>query len=268
VRALVPVRRPVSPTVKAGLTIRVAGGAGGRSWPEPMVSLLLPTALAVGSQVSEEVEPWRITEHPVIAMVALVLLGLASFARRRARLPILVIASGLIFVSYLNGRVEPVVARARHYAPMSPLGLVAAAEGLAVLHGFAVRFGVGRRSTRVAAACGLLILMACDVSSPWPYEAGRLTRLTMNNTTLLAVVEAVADSGDRSERVYIDSRIAGLGTLSGGRTLHHLRYAFGVVKQDNTVIDLERTRLPIGRSGNRSRRVVLRSGSVAAALAR
>ena len=42
------------------------GKPGGRSWPERMGSLLRSAALAVGSQVSEEVEPWRLTAPLVL----------------------------------------------------------------------------------------------------------------------------------------------------------------------------------------------------------
>jgi hypothetical protein len=244
------------------------GEAGGRSWPERMATLLRSTALAVGSQVGEEVEPWRVTAPLVLVMVTLVVLGLTSFARRGEWLPVLVVVSGLVAISYLNGRVEPVVARARHFAPLLPLALIAAGEGLVMLHEVAVRHGWRRSVAHGAVAFTMLLLVAGSVSSLWSYEADRLTDPSKNNATLLAVLDAVTASGRRGERVYVDASISNLETMSGGRTLQHLRFAFSVVEQSITVINLERTALPVGRGGIQSRRLVLGSASVARAQAR
>lgn len=244
------------------------GVSAGRGWPERMVVLLRSAALALGSQASEVVEPWTVPVPLVLAMVGLVLLGLVSLARRREWLPVLVIVSGLVAISYLNGRFEPVVARARHYAPLLPLALVVAAEGLAVLHAFIARRGVRQRVAHVAVSCGLLTLVASSVSALWAYEARGQAQPILNNSALLAVVDAVAASGRRSERVYIDTRLGALETLSGGRTSQHLRYAFDVAKQDSAFIDLARTELRFDRSRRRSWRLILRSDSVAAAQAR
>ena len=161
--------------------------------------------------------------------------------RRREWLPVLVMVSGLLAISYLNGRVEPVVARARHYAPLLPLVLIAAGEGLVMLHGCAVRLGIPRRIAHGAGAGAVLLLVAGSVSALWSYQTERLADPLKNNAALLAVLDAITASGRRSDRVYIDARISTLRTMSGGRTLEHLRYAFRVVEQESTVIDLEQT---------------------------
>src|SRR5687767_4375251 len=70
------------------------GVSAGRGWPERMVVLLRGSALTLGSRVSEELDARTIAAPLVLAMVALVLLGLGSFARRREWLPLLVIVSG------------------------------------------------------------------------------------------------------------------------------------------------------------------------------
>jgi hypothetical protein len=244
------------------------GVSAGRGWPERMAVLLKSTALALGSQVSEAIEPWTIPEPLVVVMVGLVLLGLASLARRREWLPVLVIVSGLVAISYLNGRFEPIVGRARHYAPLLPLALVVVGEGLAVLHAFVVQRGIWRPAAHVAVGCGLLTLIAGSVSALWSYQARGQAHPISNNSALLAVVNAVAASGRRNERVYIDTRLGSLETFSGGRTSQHLRYAFDVAKQDSAFIDLARTELPFDRSRRRSWRLILRSDSVEAARGR
>jgi 4-amino-4-deoxy-L-arabinose transferase-like glycosyltransferase len=245
-----------------------ASETGGRGWSDRMTWLLRSAALALGSQVSEEVEPWRLVAPLVVAMVAFLLLGLASFARRDEWLPLLVIASALLAISYLNGRVEPIVTRARHYALLLPLGLVAVGEGVAVFHGIAVELGMRRRVAHGAFAGAFVVLVASSVSALWAYQADRSADPLKNNATLLAVLDAVRASGPRHETVYIDQRIGDLRTLSGGRTLEHLRFAFDLVGQQHAVVSLEGTDLPIGRSGSRPRRLVMRSDSLPVVQAR
>lgn len=137
-----------------------------------------------------------------------------------------------------------------------------------MLQELALRHGWRRPIAHGAVACAALLLAAGSVSSLWAYEADRLANPIKNNATLLTVLEAVTASGRRGERVYIDASISDLETMSGGRTLQHLRFAFSVVEQSITVINLERTALPVGRGSIQSRRLVLGSASVARAQAR
>ena len=46
-------------------------------------------------------------------------------------------------------------------------------------------------------------------------------------------------------------------TLSGGRMVAHLRYAFMVTGQEFDTIEVDDQRLPIGRRGDDSRRLIL-----------
>jgi 4-amino-4-deoxy-L-arabinose transferase-like glycosyltransferase len=241
-------------------------------WLDRLLRLLRAVALALGGAVSEDVQPWALSSPMVVAVVGLALLGLASFARRGAWLPLLATVSVLLVVSSMNGRVEPVVPRARHYAPLLPLGLVAAAEGLMVLRTLALgalaRLRAPRRLGRGVAdavlALAVVGLIAGSVASLRAYEAERLARPEKHNGALLAVLAAIEASGARDERVYVDAGLAQALTMSGGRTLTHLRYAFLVTGQEYDTLDVRQQPLPLGRAATSSRRLVLRGEDVPA----
>jgi hypothetical protein len=100
------------------------------------------------------------------------------------------------------------------------------------------------------------------------YEAERLSHPDKNNAAYLAVLEAVATSGPTSERLYLDDQLNELRTLSGGRMITHLRYAFSVTGQEFTTIEVNKERLPIGQRGDNSRRLILHAESVPLAATR
>ena len=240
-------------------------------WGERLLGLLQATALAVGSRTSEvDAESWQLLSPFVLVAVGLALLGLWVAARRGVWLPLLVTVSVLVTVSLLNGRVEPIVPRVRHYATLVPLGMVMIALGLVWLSEWAASW---RRSAGRWLGFALLLLVPTFLAGGsmltyQEYEAERLTRPDKNNGPYLAVLASVAASGPTDERLYLDQELNELLTLSGGRMITHLRYAFSVTGQEFDTIQVDDDRLPIGRSGNNSRRLILHSETVPEALTR
>jgi hypothetical protein len=94
------------------------------------------------------------------------------------------------------------------------------------------------------------------------YEAERLSRPDKNNSAYLAVLDAVARSGTPDERLYLDYELTDLLTMSGGRMITHLRYAFTVRGQEFATIEVDDDRLPIGQRADNSRRLILHAESV------
>lgn len=250
------------------------------AWGDRLVGLLQAAALAVGGHTSEyEATPDALLSPMVVVAVALALLGLAVSARRGIWLPLLVTISVIVSVSLLNSRVEPIVPRVRHYVTLVPLGMVMIAVALAWLYGRLVGWrradedaAPGRTRSRMSGGgiwlvrAGLVLvpvlLAGGSLASYGAYEAERLSRPDKNNAAYLAVLEAVAASGKVDERLYLDDELGEQLTMSGGRMLSHLRYAFLVRGQEQDTIEIDEERLPIGQRGTSSRRLVLSAGSV------
>jgi 4-amino-4-deoxy-L-arabinose transferase-like glycosyltransferase len=258
---------------------RYVAEAGGESpwtlsaWGDRLAGLLRAAALAVGSRTSELAAPLDTLLVPsVIVSVALALLGIWIAARRGAWLPLFVTVSLVLSVSLLNSRVEPVVPRMRHYATLVPLGTVMIAIGVvwlydrvgAWLHG--PRWGVWIAQLGLAAVP--LLLVASSIASYSTYEAERLGRPDKNNAAYVAVVRAVAGSGRPGERIYLDDALTDVLTMSGGRMITHLRYAFTVAGQEFTTINVHSDSLPLSLHGASSRRLILNAASVPAAAER
>jgi 4-amino-4-deoxy-L-arabinose transferase-like glycosyltransferase len=237
------------------------------AWGDRLLGLLQAVALAVGSQTSEvELTADALLAPAVIVSVGLALLGLWAAARRGWWLPLLVTLSVLLSVSLLNGRVEPVVPRVRHYMTLVPLGMVMIAVGLVWLYERARSWLRGNPNGLWTARIGLvavpLLLASSSTVSYAVYESERLSRPDKNNAAYLAVLNAVARSGPVDERLYLDDQLNELLTLSGGRMITHLRYAFTVTGQEFDTIEVEDDRLPIGQRGDNSRRLILRAETV------
>jgi hypothetical protein len=239
------------------------------AWGERLTGLLQAVALAVGSRTSEvDSERWQLLSPFVLVSVALALLGLWVAARRGSWLPLLVTLSVIASVSLLNGRVEPIVPRVRHYATLVPLGMVMITLGLVWLSERVAgwRAGAGRWLGYALVLMVLLLLAGGSMSAYHEYEAERLTRPDKNTGPYLAVLSSVTASGPIDERLYLDDTLIELQTLSGGRMVTHLRYAFSVTGQEFDTIDVGDDRLPIGRTGNNSRRLILHADTVPEAL--
>jgi hypothetical protein len=249
------------------------------AWGDRLADLLKASALAISGYTSEvESSPDALLSPVVIVSVGLALLGLWVSARRGTWLPLLVTASVLLFVSLLNGRVEPIVPRVRHYVTLVPLGTIMIGVGLVWLYdrvcawqrptvhpaGATTDTSAGRGVW--LARAGLLVvpllLAGGSLASYNAYEAERLSRPDKNNSAYLAVLNAIAISGGPGERVYLDDQLAEQLTMTGGRMLTHLRYAFTVIGQELDTIELDDDRLPIGQRGTTSRRLILSAETV------
>jgi hypothetical protein len=243
------------------------------AWGDRLAGLLRAAALAVGSRTSELAAPLDTLLVPsVIVSVALALLGIWIAARRGAWLPLFVTVSLLLSVSLLNSRVEPVVPRMRHYATLVPLGTVMIAISIVWLYN---RVGVwlhgprwGVWIARLGLAAVPLLLAASSITSYSTYEAERLGRPDKNNAAYVAVVRAVAGSGRPGERIYLDDALTDVLTMSGGRMMTHLRYAFTVAGQEFTTINVHSDSLPLSLRSASSRRLILNAASVPAAAER
>jgi hypothetical protein len=232
-------------------------------WAIRLVALMRAILLAIGAQASETIWPDDALASPlVVAAAALLLLGLWSLGRRRIWWPLLAVVSVTLVVSALNSRVEPIVPRVRHYAPLLPIAAVAIAEGLVWL-----RAWIGRRRPIGWLADPALLLGAVGLTvgamlALGAYQNERMSRADKNNLAYLAVVEAIGRSGSRDDRVYLDSRLVDVRTLSGGRMTDHLRFAFTVQGQDFDTIDVGVEPNPLDRLVRPPRRVVLNAASV------
>jgi 4-amino-4-deoxy-L-arabinose transferase-like glycosyltransferase len=241
------------------------------AWAERFVALLKAAALAVGSRTSEESASALVLLSPfLLVAVGLALLGLWVTGRRGNWLPLLVTVSVLVTVSLLNGRVEPVVPRVRHYATLVPLGMVMIGLGLAWLVERAARWRV-RAGQPLGLALLILVpafLAGGSLRSYQEYHAERVSRADKHNGPYLAVLEAVAASGPPTERLYLDDQLNDVLTMSGGRMVTHLRYAFSVTGQEFDTIEVDDDPLPIGRRGSESRRLILHPDTVVYATTR
>ena len=237
------------------------------AWGERLGGLLKAVALAIGSQTNElDAPPEALLAPAVLVSVALSLLGLWVTARRGIWLPLLVTLSVIVTVSAFNARVEPIVPRVRHYVTLVPLAAVLVAVALGWLHDRAGRWLQGsRQGARLAWAGTVLVpllLVGSSLASYDAYEAERLSRPDKNNLAYLAVLDAVAQSGDPNERLYLDYELNDLLTMSGGRMITHLRYAFSVTGQEFDTMSVANDRLPIGERGDLSRRLILHAETV------
>jgi hypothetical protein len=272
----------VSPATVSRTELRigryVAESGGGSpwtldAWGDRLLGLLQAVALAIGSQTSEVDSTVDALLAPaVVVSVGLALLGLWVAARRRFWLPLLVAISVILIVSLLNARVEPIVPRIRHYVTLVPLGAVMIAVGLAWMYERMAHWLRGSWGGTWIARGGLiavpLLLVGSSMAVYDSYEAERLSRPDKNNAAYLAVLDAVATSGPTSERLYLDDQLNELRTLSGGRMITHLRYAFSVTGQEFTTIEVDEERLPIGQRGDNSRRLIVHAESVPLAATR
>ncbi|MGE3273150.1 MAG: hypothetical protein AB7P40_30745 [Chloroflexota bacterium] len=264
-----------------GATVSTSGNRIGRyvgedawtlhAWAERLLGLLQAAVLAVGSWTSEvDATTADLLTPAVVISVGLALLGLWVAARRGAWLPLLVTVSVLLTVSLLNGRVEPIVPRVRHYATLVPLGMVMIGLGLVWL---SQRLPTVRSIPAGWLGWAMLVLVPAflavnSMATLSAYEAERISRPEKNNGPYLQVLASVAASGDITERVYMDDALNHLLTLSGGRMLTHLRYAFSVRGQEFDTVEVDEDRLPIGRRGVVSRRLILHAATVAEARTR
>jgi hypothetical protein len=240
-------------------------------WGERLVALLQAIALAVGSRTSEvDAESWQLLSPFVLLAVGLAIVGLWVAARRGSWLPLLTTVSVIVTVSLLNGRVEPIVPRVRHYATLVPLGMVMIALGLVWLSEWVAswRINAGRWLGFAMLLLVPTLLAGGSMATYQTYQAERLSRPDKNNGAFLAVLASVSASGATTERLYMDESLSDVLTLSGGRMVAHLRYAFTVTGQEFDIIQVDDNRLPIGRRGSESRRLILRAESVPDALTR
>jgi len=236
------------------------------AWGGRLIGLSRALVLALGSQVREVMSADEALVSPlVVASTALAGFGLWSYGRRGVWLPLLMVVSVLLTVSALNARVEPIVPRVRHYAMLLPLGAVLVAEGLVRLREVAGRL---TRATWLADAALLLAALGLTVGPLFmlhTYADERLSRSDKNNRAYLAVLDAVEQSGSHQERVYLDTHLAELRTLSGGRMLDHLRVAFAMVGQEYDTIDLDLDPSMAGRSIVAPRRLLLAPATIPSA---
>ena len=233
------------------------------AWAERLGALVKALALAISHQVSEYVWPIEQLLAPqVVTVVALACIGLWSCARRRHLLPLLVTLAVILTIPIVTDRVEPVVPRVRHYASLLPLGALMVAEGLVSLRGMLADRLRWRWVAYLLLAGATVTIGTEAVRSLNAYTAERLSRADKNNLAYLATLRAVAEERTLGEKVYLDDRLADVLTMSGGRMLTHLRFAFELSGQDFGTIDVEVDRLPVGRGRIVSRRLILNAESV------
>jgi hypothetical protein len=232
------------------------------SWPDRLGILLRSCALALGGLVSEYVEPDALFTVPVWVAVGLALGGFILLVRRREWLICLTLVASLFTVSLMNARVEPVIARSRHYAQLLPLWFIVMAVALVTL-----RDQFTRHTAPMVTSAGLLVVTAALIAaSQWQlhaYVAERLDRPDKNNRALLQALDAVTREGHASERVYLDQRLSSATTNSNRRGLRDARYLLLMGNQEYDTIDVTRQPLPLGQAGTASRRLVLSQESVA-----
>lgn len=239
------------------------------AWCERLVAIVRAVALAIAGQVSEAAWPLERLGSPFVVLpVLLALLGLWAFGRRRAWLPLTVALSVMLCVSILNGRVEALVPRVRHYATLLPLGAVLIAEGVAALRELLRRRWHATWISPAFVATATLVLVTGPLSALRDYQSDRLARPEKNNAAYLDVLRGIAESGSLEDRVYLDDELADVRTFSGGQMLQHLQYGLLVVGQEVQVIDVEDDRLPIGRHGTQSKRLIIAADDLEPAAAR
>jgi hypothetical protein len=199
--------------------------------------------------------------YTVLALVGLVLLG-----RRGEWLPILALLSGLLMISLLNGRLEPVVPRARHYALLLPLLYLAVATVICVLP-----FQLARLiPSPLPSAAAIALTAVLSIGPPlllrqYYVDAHREGR---TNQALLEAIEAALVGGRASEPVSLDWALYEQRTFSGGRLLDQLRVALEIRGQRYEVVDIARERVQMGDRPGVNRRVLLHPDNLGQATAR
>ena len=173
--------------------------------------------------------------------------------------------SVLATIPLVSDRVEPVVPRARHYASLLPLGAVMVAEGLVRLQGLLQHRVRVTRLAHLSLACAVLAIGAESVRSLDAYTTERLSRPDKNNMAYLATLGLIRERLRPDQKVYLDSRLADALTMSGGRMLAHLLFAFELAGQDSDIIDVGRASLPTGRGGVVWRYLILNTETIALA---
>jgi len=244
-----------------------APSAGLGGWADRLAVLLRAYGLALGGRVSEYVEPSALLTLPVLAYAGLAVGGLVVLARRREWLLPLALLSGLLVISLLNARLEPVMARSRHYAQLLPIGFVTIAVALTALGGWlARRAGPAVAVASIASAAVLLVTLS--QVELYAYLADRLDRPEKNNRALIEAVDAVIHDGQLDDRVYLDDQLTSGDTNSNRRGLRDVQFMLTVLGQEYDDVNVAQQPLPVGRSAGASRRVVLSEESVGAAAAR
>jgi hypothetical protein len=199
------------------------------AWAGRLLLLLRTGGAALGGLVSESAQPEALF-HPLVALYAvLALVGFVLLCRRGEWLPLLALVSGLLLISLLNGRLEPLVVRARYSAPLLPLGCVAVAVSLVDLHQQARQTSQRLRiaPTRVADLAGLFLALPL-VFGPlfllhgYYEDAHRRGR---TNRPILATLEAISRAGPSGEWVCVDRALNDRRTLPSGRLLEIMEWA-------------------------------------------
>lgn len=246
----------------------VEGGAA-ESWAERLVVLLRSLAAGLGGLVSESDSAAAAIFHPVVAtFVGLALVGLYLLARRREHLPVLAVLSLVLVMPLFNGRYEPIVTKARHFAPLLPVGFVAV--GVALERLVAVEWtGLDARPwlRRLVAGAGLVLIGCLALAQLALLEAyyDRAYREGRTNGPVLQALEAIDRELRRGETVYVDRGLLEVQTMAAGRLLNHLRLGVEVGGRQLDSFEVERDALPLGRAPGAWRLLVLRSDHVALA---
>jgi 4-amino-4-deoxy-L-arabinose transferase-like glycosyltransferase len=180
-------------------------------WPARFGLLINELFGALAGLVGESPQPMLFESPEALLWLGLLLLGLGWLARRREWLLLAVIVSGLLFISLLNGRLAPIVVRARHYALLLPAAYVAVAVALVGLYGW-LRGRLVGRLTLVACAVGLLIapLWHLQTYYRWAYDQGH------TNQVQLASDSTLRQLTNTGETVLVDRSLLRVPTLSGG----------------------------------------------------
>lgn len=228
------------------------GGLALAGWPARLGGLLgeLPAGLA-GRLSETSAQPEAILQPVAALYVGLGLAGLVLLARRGSWLPCFVLVSGLLLISLVNGKNAPVLAHARYYAPLLPLGYVAAAVGLVGLARWSARARLGRPVVAIGIAAAVLGLSIPPLLGLRAYYA-EASATGRTNLPLFRTLEALEASGPRDETVYLDDALAAV-QFSGGRYLFQLDLAFELRGQRFEVVNLkQQARLdPAGRLAGR-----------------
>jgi 4-amino-4-deoxy-L-arabinose transferase-like glycosyltransferase len=242
---------------------------GLEAWADRLLVLLLQLPVSLGGLVSESSDVGA-PLHPLFAGYgALALVGLIVLCRRREWLPCLAVLSGLLLISFLNGKLEPVVPRGRHYALLLPLGYVG--MGVALIAAYhlapitAQRLRIAEAWVIEAVVIGLALAIAFGplLRLHTYYETAH--REGRTNIAVLATLESISNNGPPQERVYVDHALSSVHTISGGRLHRILRLGMALRQQDYEEVDLGPASLSLGPGPDESRRIVLRTDNVSRA---
>ena len=225
-------------------------------WPDRFRTLLQEAAAALGGVLSESIQGNAFLHPVALSYAALTLLGLILLGRRGEWLLGLALLSGALLLSLLNGRIEGIVPRARHYALLLPPAYVAIALALCWFYQAGRR--AGRVQEAIAVALSLVVLVAPLLLLHDYYE--RAYRDQRTNVQLLQVLAAIDADARIEQRVYLDDALLETRIL-GGRVLDTLTLAMELRGRDFEVFNVKNDRL-IGREPNAFRLVILRADSV------